>query len=107
MSALRLVSGDWATLGEAAARVRTEVFVGEQRIPAELEWDAADAQSLHCVVYDGEHAVGTGRLLPDAHIGRMAVLAGYRRRGVGSMILSELVRTAAARGQAIAWHTLF
>ncbi len=97
---MRLVSGDWAALGQDATQVRTEVFVGEQGIPAQLEWDAADAHCLHCVAYDGEHAVGTGRLLPDAHIGRMAVLAPYRRTGIGGRILGALVAAARERGEA-------
>ncbi|MCL4745184.1 MAG: GNAT family N-acetyltransferase [Burkholderiaceae bacterium] len=98
-SAIRLVSGDWTALGEDASRVRTEVFVGEQGIAPELEWDAADARCLHCVAYDGDRAVGTGRLLPDAHVGRMAVLAPYRRTGVGGRILGVLVDAARARGE--------
>jgi predicted GNAT family N-acyltransferase len=92
--------GDWATLGEHAGRIRVAVFVEEQRIPIELEWDGADASSLHVVAYDGEQPVGTGRLLPDAHIGRMAVLPAYRRDGLGGAILETLVAEAAVRGHA-------
>ena len=97
---LRLQLGDWATLGEAASRVRTAVFVHEQGIPVELEWDAADAGCLHCVAFDGERAVGTGRLLPDGHIGRMAVLPAWRRSGLGGEILERLVAAARERGDA-------
>ncbi|MFO1198313.1 MAG: GNAT family N-acetyltransferase [Burkholderiaceae bacterium] len=96
--AVRIELGDWKRLGADAARVRTAVFVDEQKIPASLEWDAADAQCLHCVAYLGDAAVGTGRLLPDAHIGRMAVLAANRRLGIGDRILDALVRAARARG---------
>jgi predicted GNAT family N-acyltransferase len=89
--------GDWATLGEHASRIRVAVFVEEQRIPIALEWDAADASSLHAVAYDAGVPVGTGRLLADAHIGRMAVLPAYRRGGLGGTILETLVAEAAAR----------
>jgi alpha-beta hydrolase superfamily lysophospholipase/predicted GNAT family N-acyltransferase len=98
MNGPRLRSGDWAELGASAGAVRTEVFVREQGIPAELEWDEWDARSLHCVAYDGDRPVATGRLLPDGHIGRMAVLAQYRRQGVGGRILDELIEAARARG---------
>lgn len=96
---LRLVIADWATLQKDAQGVRYAVFVIEQKIPAELEWDAADAQCLHAVAYDADgKAVGTGRLLPDAHIGRMAVLATGRGQGVGAKILRALMKEAQARG---------
>ncbi|MFZ6642094.1 GNAT family N-acetyltransferase [Undibacterium sp. TC4M20W] len=97
---LRLVIADWATLQKDAQAIRYEVFVIEQKIPVELEWDAADAECLHAVAYevDGK-AVGTGRLLPDAHIGRMAVLATARGLGVGAQILRALMKEAKARGE--------
>lgn len=97
---LHLVIADWATLQKDAQAIRYEVFVIEQKIPADLEWDAADAECLHAVAYDGNgKAVGTGRLLPDAHIGRMAVLATARGLGVGAKILRALMVEAQARGE--------
>ena len=95
---IRLVTGDWATLGAHAARVRVDVFVREQGIPRELEWDEWDARSLHCVAYLGDEPIATGRLLPDAHVGRMAVLAAHRRSGVGGRILQALIGAARERG---------
>lgn len=97
---IRLETGDWATLGADAGGVRTEVFVREQGIPAEPEWDEDDARSLHCVAYQDDRPIATGRLLPDGHIGRMAVLAAHRRTGVGGMILRRLVDAARDRGDA-------
>ncbi|MFZ6780534.1 GNAT family N-acetyltransferase [Undibacterium sp. Ji83W] len=97
---LRLVIADWATLQKDAQAIRYAVFVIEQKIPAELEWDAADAQCVHAVAYDANgKAVGTGRLLPDAHIGRMAVLTTARGLGVGAKILRALMAEAQARGE--------
>ncbi|MES2038644.1 MAG: GNAT family N-acetyltransferase [Pseudomonadota bacterium] len=97
---LHLVIADWATLQKDAQAIRYEVFVIEQKIPAELEWDAADAQCVHAVAYDANgKAVGTGRLLPDAHIGRMAVLATARGLGIGAKILRALMAEAQARGE--------
>lgn len=94
--------GDWATLREAAVPVRTEVFIVEQAIPAELEWDEGDAVSIHCVAFAGDRAVGCGRLLPDGRIGRMAVLKPWRGQGLGGAILERLVAAAKARGDAVA-----
>ncbi len=91
--------GDWAQLGAAASTVRRAVFIEEQGIPAALELDARDADCVHAVAFDGNGtALATGRLLPDAHIGRMAVLAWHRRRGLGATILRALVAVAQGRG---------
>lgn len=98
---LLLRVGDWNTLGDAAASVRSDVFMREQAIPAELEWDDQDALGIHCVVFAAGEPVGTGRLLPDGHIGRMAVLAGWRRTGLGGAILERLVDLARERGDPV------
>jgi alpha-beta hydrolase superfamily lysophospholipase/predicted GNAT family N-acyltransferase len=97
---IRVRTGDWATLGEPATRVRDEVFVREQGIPAELELDGQDPGCLHCVAWVDDEPVATGRLLPDGHIGRMAVLAAHRGRGFGSLVLRGLLDAAASRGDA-------
>ena len=94
---------DWSGAGDALRRVRTSVFVDEQNVPVELEWDGIDAQCTHVIAESATgDAVGTGRLLPDGHIGRMAVLKPWRRRGVGSAILKELLAAAADAGHASA-----
>ena len=93
--------GDWATLGQDATAIRFEVFVDEQKVPAEIELDDMDAVCLHAVAYDDAgNAVGTGRLLPDGHIGRMAVRQPGRGTGVGGAILTLLMDKARARGDA-------
>ena len=91
--------GDWATLGLDATAIRFEVFVDEQKVPAEIELDDMDAVCLHAVAYDDfGAAIGTGRLLPDGHIGRMAVRQPGRGTGVGGAILSLLMQKARERG---------
>ena len=71
----------------------------EQGVAAELEWDGFDAGALHAVAADASgHAIGTARLLDDGHIGRMAVLAPWRRRGVGSAMLVQILAAACERG---------
>lgn len=96
---VRIVLGDWTTLGEQAASIRRAVFVDEQKVPADIELDEFDAVSLHALAFDAAGVVvGTGRLLPDGHIGRMAVLAGARGSGVGSALLQALMTAARGRG---------
>lgn len=79
--------------------IRRAVFIEELHIPPDLEWDAHDAAALHVLARtpDGR-AVGTGRLLPEGRIGRMAVLPAWRGRGAGSALLATLVAAAASRG---------
>ena len=96
-------TGSWEQLGPDAAAIRTEVFVNEQRIPTELEWDDADAACLHAVAYNGlGQAVATGRLLPSANgtakIGRMAVDRVLRGCGLGEQVLLALMAAARERG---------
>lgn len=79
--------------------VRDEVFVSEQNVPIALEHDALDPVSTHVIARlpDGT-PIGTGRLTPEQHIGRMAVLAPWRSRGVGDALLLALVEQARSRG---------
>jgi predicted GNAT family N-acyltransferase len=98
-----VAAGDWRRYGQVALPVREEVFVSEQGVPPELEQDEFDAEASHAVALDAHgHCVGTGRLLVDApgvaRIGRMAVLAPWRRHGVGSALFYRLLEIAAARG---------
>lgn len=79
--------------------VREQVFLVEQRCPEDEEWDALDGTSQHVLARDLEgRPIGTGRLTPERRIGRMAVLAGWRGRGVGDAVLRLLVEQARARG---------
>lgn len=97
--------GSWAQLGADAAAVRTRVFVEEQKIPKEMEWDEADATAQHAVAYNRMGLpVATGRLLQHAEgvgrIGRMAVLRALRGSNLGRDILAQLTLAARARGDA-------
>jgi predicted GNAT family N-acyltransferase len=95
----RISIGDWHAQKLHARAVRDDVFISEQNIPVELEWDEMDRVSLHALAYDDAgQAIGTGRLLPDGHIGRMAVTRAMRRAGVGGAILQALMQAARARG---------
>jgi predicted GNAT family N-acyltransferase len=80
--------------------VREAVFVQEQGVPLEMEWDDDDIMAYHLVALDAQqHPIGTARLLGSGQIGRMAVLPAWRRRGVGSALLSRLLQRAEETGQ--------
>lgn len=96
-----IILGDWATLQAIAQAIRYEVFVIEQSIPAALEWDEMDAHCVHALAFDAQgEPIGTGRLLPDGHIGRMAVKKIARGSGSGGAILQALMGAAQKRGDA-------
>jgi predicted GNAT family N-acyltransferase len=99
-SPLRITLGNWETQQAQAVPLRHAVFVIEQQVPLELELDEMDAVCEHALAFAGELAVGTARLLPDGHIGRMAVAAGWRGQGVGSALLQALIERARLRGDA-------
>ena len=97
----------WACAQLQATPLRYEVFVLEQNVPAELEMDEIDRDCDHALAFidseprDNRIAIATGRLLPDGHIGRMAVQLAWRGKGVGRQVLHALVeraRTRFARG---------
>ena len=100
---VELVTGSWQDLGADAAPVRTAVFIDEQAIPAEMEWDEADRTALHAVVRNRlGRPLATGRLLIDApgvaRIGRMAVLRAVRGTNLGRDVVNALMAAAWARG---------
>jgi predicted GNAT family N-acyltransferase len=97
-SAFNVRRADWARDESSLRAVRTQVFVREQGVPVALEWDEFDARSVHVLAEAGLQAIGTGRLLPDGYIGRMAVLAPWRGRGVGSALLLTLIGMAREAG---------
>ena len=95
--------GDWDALGLHAQAIRTEVFIEEQQIPIEMEWDESDAHCVHAVAFNRfGRPLATGRLLPHApgvaRIGRMASIQAVRGSGVGRLVLDALMDAAKARG---------
>ncbi len=86
---------DWAHHETTLYAIRYQVFVVEQQVPVELERDAYDPLSQHVLARTtAGQPIGTGRLLPDGHIGRLAVLAEWRSRGVGRALMQALLRRA-------------
>ena len=96
----RIELAHWSAVHVEAKCIRFAVFVEEQGVLAQIELDAMDEHCLHALAFEQDAAVGTGRLLPDGHIGRMAVLKAWRGRGVGAALLERLVQAARERGDA-------
>ncbi|MGI4777383.1 MAG: YbgC/FadM family acyl-CoA thioesterase [Janthinobacterium lividum] len=96
-------TGDWQQLGREAGALRRAVFVKEQRVPEELEWDEFDATALHAVARNKlGRVVGTARLVAggpkQGRIGRMAVHRVLRGGGIGADVLQALEDAARTRG---------
>lgn len=97
--AIQVRLGSWSETKAQAMPIRLAVFVQEQNVPLEEEVDQMDPESVHALAFNAAgSAVGTGRLLPDGHVGRMSVLQAYRGKGVGSAILTALVDHAQRAG---------
>jgi len=94
-------TADFANLRQ----VRETVFIDEQRVPRELEFDDRDALCIHVLAFDGDAPVGTGRLDLDygGKVGRVAVVATHRRFGVGTAVMNALHAAARERKQSSVW----
>lgn len=91
----KLRIANWQEDRAALRAVREAVFVREQHVPSELEWDEFDAHCIHVLAADAvASAIGTSRLLGDGTIGRMAVLKAWRGKGVGKALLLHLLEEA-------------
>lgn len=88
MSNIEIKIADFHKQFSEIEKIRTSVFIIEQKVPLELEWDEFDDDSTHVLAYYDTKAVATARLLKNGYIGRMAVLAEYRDRTIGSKILN-------------------
>ncbi len=93
---LKIVSGSWKDLGVYAKVIREAVFIQEQYIAAEDEWDAEDAVAVHFIVFQQDQAIATARLLSNSSIGRVAVLTTARGLGVGQRLMQAVIDYARA-----------
>ena len=98
-TAPNIVHGDWKTYQHEAERVRAMVFIAEQKVPRELEFDEDDKTAEHFISFDARHMVtGCARLLDNGRIGRVAVLRPFRGRGIGEAVMKTVLERAKARG---------
>lgn len=88
----------WAEAKAELMFIRETVFMREQGVPVELEWDGLDEACVHVLARCEGQPVGTARLLADGHIGRMSVLPAWRGRGVGGAMLQRMIQIAQQRG---------
>ena len=96
---IEIVSGTWQELETSAKAIRTEVFIHEQNIPENDEWDVLDATSIHFIVWMNGQAIATARLLENNSIGRVAVLKEYRGLGVGNKLMQAVIALAKAQNR--------
>ncbi len=94
---IQLLQLDWAEAQSLAKPIRTSVFINEQHVPEAEEWDDDDATALHIIVIKNSEVIATARLTQQGKIGRMAVLKDHRKQGIGSMMLTELIKVAKQR----------
>lgn len=85
---------DWTTDEQGLRAVRTRVFIEEQHVAPELEWDGFDTICTHVIAEHDGQPIATARLLPEGQIGRMAVLISWRRQGIGTALLERLIECA-------------
>ncbi|WP_104202482.1 GNAT family N-acetyltransferase [Billgrantia saliphila] len=97
---IEIREGSWAELGAEASEIRRIVFIEEQQVPLEEEWDGRDDECRHFLAWHREKALGTARLLPDGHIGRVAVLEEARGVGIGAALMQAAIESARRLGHA-------
>ncbi len=98
---VHVIEVPWGEYGKRLSAIREEVFIAEQGVPREIEWDGADDTATHFLAIDeAGRDVGCARLLPDGQIGRMAVKAAFRGKGIGGDLLELAVQHAQNTGMA-------
>jgi predicted GNAT family N-acyltransferase len=97
MTELTIREASWPEDADALRGLRSAVFIMEQGVPREIEWDGQDEQARHVIAEINGSAVGCGRLLSDGRIGRLAVLSRYRGRHIGAGLLDLLITLARRR----------
>jgi predicted GNAT family N-acyltransferase len=98
MSEIKVGTACWSEDSEVLTKLRTRVFVEEQRVPSSIEIDGLDAECLHVKAMHDNICIGTGRLLANGYIGRMCVLDEYRGQGIGTRMLDNLIEQAINAG---------
>ncbi len=94
MSDVEVLQVSWQDMESHLRDIRTKVFIEEQNVPEDLEWEDADLNAVHLLVKTAGQYVATARLLNTGQIGRMAVLKPYRLSGLGTTMLAKLLSIA-------------
>lgn len=98
MNRISVRIADWHTDNADLRRIREAVFVVEQDVPPELEWDGEDEGAVHFLAFEDEFAVGAARLQPDGRIGRVSVLKDWRGLHIGEALMQAAIAEAERRG---------
>ena len=98
MSKVHVRLADWHKDNAALRRIREAVFINEQSVAPELEWDSEDSQAIHFLALEDDYPIGTARLLSDGHIGRVSVLRDWRGLKVGERLMQAAIAEAEQRG---------
>lgn len=96
---VEIKEADWSQDQAALRAIRSAVFIDEQQVPVELEWDEFDEECRHWLALANGRPVGTARLLRNGQIGRMAVLRDQRGRGIGAALLRAVLAAAESSGR--------
>lgn len=97
MNKITVRLADWQKDNADIRRIREAVFIAEQNVPPELEWDADDNIAVHFLAFEGDYAIGTARLLQDGQIGRVSVLKDWRGLKVGDALMQAAITEAQNR----------
>lgn len=98
MNDIEVRLADWHQDNAELRRIREAVFIAEQSVAPELEWDSEDDQAVHFLALEDGYAIGTARLLPDGHIGRVSVLRDWRGLHIGEALMRAAIEEAERRG---------
>ena len=98
MSSIHVRVADWQKENAELRRIRESVFIAEQAVPPELEWDSDDASAVHFLAVEGDYPIGTARLLSNGHIGRVSVLRDWRGLKVGDALMRAVLAEAERLG---------
>ena len=88
----------WQQAEAHLRQVRTVVFIEEQFVTPEFEWDDIDSTALHLLALHDNKAIGCLRIIKHEKIGRMAVLKPWRGKGVGNMLLKQAIELCRQHG---------
>jgi len=91
---IKIRIANWDSDKDSLARIRRRVFIEEQNVPEDMEWDEHDDSATHFLASYKDKVIACARLKTDGQIGRMAVLAEYRNKGIGSKLLQFILLTA-------------
>src|SRR5690606_2927115 len=94
MSEIHVRLAHWQKDNADLRRIREAVFIAEQAVPAELEWDDEDIEAVHFLACEGDYPIGTARLLADGQIGRVSVLKDWRGLKVGEALMRAAIEAA-------------